>query len=156
MKVIATLAAMAAALASANANADKKQNEAVSVNKKGVILNGYDAVAYFTEEKAVKGKDDYTAEHNGATYWFANAENRDAFKANPEKYEPQYGGYCAYGVAVGKKFPVNGKAFEVIDGKLYVNLDKGIAKKWKKDKLGYIETANENWPEVKDVPAKEL
>lgn len=149
------LAVLAAPFAQAEANWGVAKDEH-ALTKNGVILNGYDAVAYFTENKAVKGKAEYGAEHKGATYHFATAENRDMFLKNPEKYAPQYGGWCAYGVALGKKFKVNGKAFEVVAGKLYVNKDAAVAKTWKTEKTENIEKADEEWPSIKGVPAKKL
>ncbi|MDD9892047.1 MAG: YHS domain-containing protein, partial [Gammaproteobacteria bacterium] len=83
----------------------------VSVDSNDVILNGYDAVAYFTEGKPVKGTQEYTAVYDGAVYRFASKSNRNKFQANPSQYAPAYGGFCAYGTALGKKFAVNGKAF---------------------------------------------
>ncbi len=128
----------------------------VEVDKHGVILAGHDAVAYFTEGKPVLGSPDFTATHNGATYRFSSAENRDVFAADPERYAPQYGGFCAYGLTFGKKFEVDGKAFEIVDGKLYVNKNRKVYKKWAKDISGNISTADEKWPVIEHTPAKDL
>ena len=98
-----------------------------------VILAGHDAVAYFTDNKAVQGSAEFTAQHDGAVYRFSTAENRDTFRANPNKYAPAYGGYCAFGAALGKKFDVDGKAFEVVEGRLYVNKNKKVYKRWSQD-----------------------
>ena len=127
-----------------------------STNDNDVILNGYDAVAYFTEGKAVKGSQQYTATHGGAIYRFASKKNRNLFQKTPAKYAPVYGGYCAYGASIGKKFAVNGKAFEVVNGKLYVNKDESVYKTWKKDVPGNIRKANENWPRIRDKHPKDL
>jgi hypothetical protein len=78
------------------------------------------------------------------------------FEAKPEKYMPAYGGYCAYGVAVGKKFVVDPEAWKIVDGNLYLNLDRDIQKKWLKDVPGYIKKAEANWPKIKDKPASDL
>ncbi len=155
MKKFAAASVMALSMALA-AFAVVDDHHHVSVNKNDVILNGYDAVAYFTMDKAVKGSSKYTADHGDATYQFSSAKHRDMFVANPEMYAPMYGGYCAYGTALGKKFAVNGEAFEVVDDKLYVNKDLSVYKKWKKDKPGYIAKAEKNWPKIVDTPAKEL
>lgn len=122
----------------------------------GVILAGHDAVAYFTQNKAVEGSAKFTATHNDAIYQFSSAENRDLFRANPGKYEPAYGGFCAYGATLGKKFSVDGKAFEVVDGKLYVNKNLDVYKVWKEDVPTHIQQADAQWPRIKSVPADQL
>lgn len=94
------------------------------------------------------GKSEFTAQHGGATYRFASAAHRDVFVADPDKYAPAYGGFCAYGVAKGAKAAIDPAAFSVVDGKLYINYDKGVQSKWQQDKPGYISTANANWPTV--------
>lgn len=130
--------------------------EEVYVNAKGVTLAGYDAVAYFTEDAAVKGNDQYSASYENATYYFSSKAHQDLFEENPSKYAPQYGGYCAYGAALGKKFDVNGKAFEIVDGKLYVNKNKKVYKIWSKEKTENIDAANQEWLEIKTVAVKDL
>ena len=127
-----------------------------STNSDGVILNGHDAVAYFTEGKAVEGESRFSADHEGATYYFSNAENRDAFVADPESFEPAYGGYCAYGTSVGKKFDVDGKAFKIVDDQLYVNKSLKVYETWVKDVPGNIVKANGHWPTIRDIPAGDL
>lgn len=120
-----------------------------------VILAGHDAVAYHTEGKAIVGKAQYTVSHNNAIYRFSSSANRDKFRANPEKYAPAYGGYCAYGLSLGKKFSVDGKAFEVVNGILYVNKNLAVYKTWRKDIPGNIKKADAKWPQVKNTdPAK--
>jgi hypothetical protein len=106
-----------------------------------VILAGHDAVAYFTENAAVEGKANSTAVHK-EFYRFSSATNRDTFKANPDKYAPQHGGFCAYGAALGKKFDIDGKAFEVVDGKLYVNKNLDVYETWVEDKADNINQAD--------------
>lgn len=122
----------------------------------GVILAGYDAVSYFTENAAIEGSAEYTAVHNDAIYRFSSAQNRDLFSANPEKYAPQYGGFCAYGAALGKKFDVNGKAFEIVDGKLYVNKNEDVYETWVEDKAENIVDADKQWLVIEAVPAAKL
>lgn len=85
----------------------------------GVAISGYDAVAYFTEEKPVKGNKAYSVTYKDAIFLFSSTENRDVFQASPEKYLPQYGGYCAYGTASGYKAPIDPHAFTLDGGKLY-------------------------------------
>ena len=121
-----------------------------------VILAGHDAVAYFTEGKPVLGSADYTAEYNGAIYRFSSAENRDLFRAEPENYAPQYGGFCAFGLTFGKKFDIDGKAFKVVDGKLYVNKNLDVAKAWNKDIPKHIDEAEAQWPVIENIPAGDL
>ncbi|MBE1299627.1 MAG: YHS domain-containing protein [Alteromonadaceae bacterium] len=121
-----------------------------------VILAGHDVVAYFTEGKPVLGKYKFTAVYNDAIYQFSSQENRDLFKQNPEKYAPMYGGFCAYGATFGKKFDVNGKAFEIVDGKLYVNKNLQVYEAWREDIPKHIKEANNFWPKIVDVPADEL
>ena len=121
-----------------------------------VILAGHDAVAYFTENKPVLGSEKYTAEYDGAVYRFASARNRDLFRSSPEKYAPAYGGYCALGTSFGKKFEVDGKAFEVVEGRLYVNKNLSVYKTWRKDIPGNIVKSEGQWPLIKAIPADQL
>jgi YHS domain-containing protein len=105
-------------------------------------INGYDTVAYFTVGKPVTGQDAFVFEWMGAKWKFASQANRDLFKANPERYAPQYGGYCAYGVAQGALVKVEPDQFTVLDGKLYLNFDADVQAKWRKDPAAYIKTAD--------------
>lgn len=87
----------------------------------GLALEGYDPVAYFTKNQAVEGSDQYSYEYKSVKYYFSTAENLELFKANPAKYEPQYGGWCAYALSLGpKKVNIDPEAFKIIDGKLYL------------------------------------
>ncbi len=119
-------------------------------------VSGYDPVAYFEQGRPVRGSGYHTATHQGATYLFATKEHREKFKAHPEKYAPQYGGYCAYGVSVGKKFYSDPSVWKIVDGKLYLNLDRDIQKKWNADISGHINTANANWTKIHDKAPSEL
>ena len=121
-----------------------------------VILAGHDVVAYFTESKPVLGKAMFTAVHNDAIYRFSSAGNRDMFTKTPDKYAPQYGGFCAYGVTLGQKFEIDGKAFEVVDGKLYVNKNLKVYETWKKDIPENIKSANTKWDGIHATPAAQL
>ena len=127
-----------------------------STDANDVILAGHDAVAYFTAGKPVLGSEHFTAQHDGAVYRFASAANRDQFRAHPEKYTPAYGGYCAYGLALGKKFDVNGKAFRIVEGRLYVNKNLDALQAWKKDIPGNIVKAEGQWPLISDVAPGKL
>jgi hypothetical protein len=114
----------------------------------GVAVGGYDPVAYFTEGKPVKGSQDFTLQHEGATWRFSSAANRAAFEADAAKYAPQYGGYCAYAVAKGSTAKAEPDAWTIHDGKLYLNFDKSVRAIWEKDIPGYVKKADANWPGV--------
>lgn len=122
----------------------------------GVILAGHDAVAYFTVGKPVLGNAEFTAVHKDAIYRFSSAANRDTFNENPAKYAPAYGGFCAYGATFGKKFEIDGKAFEVVDGKLYVNKNKDVYQAWKKDIPKHLIEANTQWLDIELIDASKL
>jgi YHS domain-containing protein len=120
----------------------------VNINRDGVALHGHDPVAYFVQNKPAMGEARYTAAHQGATYWFASEDNRQTFAAAPDKYTPQYGGYCAYGVSQGAKPDIDPAAFAVVGGKLYLNLNPAIQQRWQQDIPGYIKAADAKWPEL--------
>ncbi len=122
------------------------QADPVNQDRSGVAIKGYDAVAYFTQSKPLKGSAEFTHKYNGATWWFASASDRDEFARNPEKYVPQYGGYCAYGVSKGHTAPIDPEAWTIVEGKLYLNYSKGVKKTWSEAIPQYIEQANKNWP----------
>lgn len=122
----------------------------------GTALSGFDAVAYHTQNAAVRGSTGHVVYHKGLAYMFANKANADTFRANPAKYEPAYNGYCAMGVALGKKLPGDPNAFHVEDGRLYLNVNRDIQKTWSKDIPGNISKANENWPEILNVHPSKL
>ena len=128
----------------------------LNMDATGVMIRGYDPVAYFTEARPTPGHPDFSAEYEGAKFLFANADNRDKFKANPQKYIPQYGGYCSYGVAIGKKFDIDPASWRIVDGKLYFNLNPVILEKWSTDTKGYIRKSEENWPRIREKAAMEL
>ncbi len=114
----------------------------------GVAISGFDTVAYVNEQKAVRGSAEFSSAYKGASFHFKSAANRDAFIANPEKFAPQYGGYCAYGVSRGYKAATTADAFSVIDGKLYLNYNAEVKTLWAKDVPGYIAKADAHWPTV--------
>ena len=119
-------------------------------------LNGYDPVAYHTEGRPVKGNGYHVAEHDGVTYMFANKKNRKRFEADPEQFLPAYGGFCAYGVALGKKFASDPEVWRIENGKLFLNLDTDIQKKWEKDLPGHLQKSDANWPQIADKAPAEL
>lgn len=118
-----------------------------------LALKGYDAVAYFNDGNAVEGAEQFTYEWNGAKWRFASAANRDSFAGDPEKYAPQYGGYCAWAVGHGYTAKGDPEAWKIVDGKLYLNYSKDVQAKWVQDIPGYIEKGDQNWPNfLKDKP----
>ena len=145
MKTLARLVVALLALSTLVARAAKPVNATLF----GVAIKGYDPVAYFTDGKPLKGSSAFTHEWNGATWHFASAEHRDAFKAAPEKYAPQFGGYCAW--AVSQNHTANSDpetAWKVVNGKLYLNYDRDVQKKWEQDVPGNIAKAETNWPNL--------
>ena len=119
-------------------------------------LSGYDPVTYFTEGKPMKGSGFHTTVYEDVTYAFASEDHKKQFQANPEKFLPAYGGHCAYGVAVGKKFVADPEVWKIVQGKLYLNLDKSIQRKWEKDIAGYIKQADANWTKIGDTVPSDL
>lgn len=118
--------------------------------KDSVAVRGYDVVAYFTQSRPEKGSKEFSYEWKTGKWYFANKAHLDAFKANPEKYAPEYGGYCAYGTADGHKAPTDPEAWTISDGKLYLNYNQKVMGIWRKDQADFIEKANKNWPLLKD------
>lgn len=113
-----------------------------------IAIQGYDPVAYFQQNQAVKGSKKHQHEWQGAKWNFSSAANRDIFAANPEKYAPQYGGYCAYAVSHNSTAGIDPDQFTILDGKLYLNYNAKIQKKWQQDRESYIEQADKNWPKL--------
>lgn len=142
--VFMLIATVAIAVRSASAAVDP-----INKNIFGTALKGYDAVAYFKESRPVKGKDEFRHDWLGAKWYFATAANRDEFARDPEKYAPQFGGYCAWAVAHGYTASIDPEAWRIVDGKLYLNYSKDVQKKWEADIPGFIKQGNENWPKLK-------
>jgi len=116
----------------------------------GVAIRGTDPVAYFQQSKPVPGNSQYIYEWMNATWQFASAKNRDLFASNPEKYAPQYGGFCSWAVSQGYTAPTEPDAWKIVDGKLYLNFNRKVQKSWEKDIPGNIAKADRNWPGVLD------
>lgn len=116
----------------------------------GTAIDGTDTVAYFTEGRPVEGSSDFTHDWNGATWRFSTAENRDLFAADPEKYAPQYGGFCSWAVSKGYTASTVPEAWKIVDGKLYLNYSRSVQAQWEQDVPGNIAAADRNWPGVLD------
>ena len=113
-----------------------------------LAVSGYDPVAYFVEGRPVEGRKAFEFEWNGATWRFANADNRAAFAADPEKFAPQCGGYCAWAVSQGTTASTEPEVWRIVDGKLYLNYSKSVQSTWVRDIPGNIAKADKNWPGV--------
>jgi YHS domain-containing protein len=118
--------------------------ETGTFNNKAIY--GYDTVAYFTQSEAVKGDDKITSDYKGATWHFSSPEHKSLFDANPEKYAPQYGGYCSYAMSRGRFVGVDEEAFTIYNDKLYLNYSKSVREDWLEDKDGFIELADVEYP----------
>ncbi|MEM6491973.1 MAG: YHS domain-containing (seleno)protein, partial [Pseudomonadota bacterium] len=120
--------------------------DVVNQGSRGLAIEGYDPVAYFTQQAAVEGDDAFETEWNGATWRFASADHLATFEADPERYAPQYGGYCAYAAARDYIAQVDPEAWSVVDDKLYLNFSRGIRRSWERDIPGQIAAGDRNWP----------
>ncbi|MBA5778517.1 YHS domain-containing protein [Stappia sp. F7233] len=128
----------------------------VNATSTGLALRGVDPVSYFTAGHPVDGKVDIVSVYNGATYRFASEDNKKAFDADPAKYAPQFGGYCAYGMALGLKFDGDPELWKIVDGKLYLNLSPKVVELWSEDTATKIHDADGNWTKVKDASPADL
>jgi len=121
-----------------------------------LALHGYDPVAYFTQGRPARGSDALVHVHEGAAYRFSSQAHLDRFKQDPELFLPQYGGFCAYGVSVGKKFDGDPRLWKIEDGKLYLNLNEEIYATFLEDIDGNVEKADRNWGEIEHTAARDL
>ncbi|MFN0045991.1 MAG: YHS domain-containing (seleno)protein [Sphingorhabdus sp.] len=122
---------------------------AVNTDEQGLAMQGYDPVAYFTVGAPAKGSPTFTTKYKGARYHFASAENLNKFKANPAAFAPQFGGFCAMGVALEKKLDGDPAVWKIVDGKLYLNVNADVSVAWQRDIPGNLEKAKEYWPSIK-------
>lgn len=129
---------------------------ALNLSQEGIAVKGYDVVSYHIEPEPQKGSRAHAHTYEGATYLFSSAENLQTFKDNPDKYIPAYGGFCSYGVVLGKKFDISPDAYRVVNGKLFLELDKGTRLVWEQDRDKNIEIGYRNWSSIKNVPANDL
>ncbi|MCI0414306.1 YHS domain protein [bacterium] len=116
--------------------------------KDRIAVRGYDVVAYFKDAKATKGDKQIQHKWNGATWYFANESNRDLFAKDPQKYAPQFGGYCAYAASKNYIYDADPEFWKIVDGKLYLNYNGDAKKIWEQDIPGNIKKGNENWPDL--------
>lgn len=130
------------------------QTPEVYATKEGAI-QGYDAVAYFTENKPVKGLKNFMFTYQQQDWYFSSAENLEKFKSSPATYTPQFGGYCAFGMSRGYKAKTDPQAWSIVDGKLYLNYNLDVRKIWNEKQEALIEKANQNWPTVKQSEFKQ-
>lgn len=115
----------------------------------GAAIRGYDPVAYFTMGRPVQGSREFTHRWNGAEWRFANAQHRDQFIADPERYAPQYGGFCAYAIAQGSRAEIDPNAWRIVDGRLYLNYSASVQRTWDADRNNFISRADANWPRLR-------
>lgn len=140
------------------AYAADENNVSVGITAAGAPLglHGVDPVAFINSGKPQEGKAAYTAVHDGVAYYFTSADNKTKFEADPKVYLPQNGGFCTFGVSVGKKFDGDPTYHAVIDQRLYVFLNEAIFKEFNKDRTGTIGKAAENWPKIRSAAAEDL
>lgn len=127
-----------------------------NVDANGVILDGYDAVAFFTDNKPVKGDAQFQYKYEDAIYYFASQEHLDLFKANPDKYKPQFGAWCAYAVSLGRIAPIDVNTFSIVDGRLFIQHNQRAVNGWNKDVPGNIVKADKYWPDVVSHNGKQI
>jgi YHS domain-containing protein len=126
----------------------------LNLGPNGVAIQGYDPVAFFTDSRPVKGNPQFQSDYRNAKYYFASAEHKAAFDKEPAKYEPQFGGYCAYGASRGNKAPVKIEAWQIVNGRLLMQYDLDIKNSFNKDQQGNLRKADENWPGLVDKYGK--
>jgi YHS domain-containing protein len=128
----------------------------VNVDKNGVILDGYDPVAFFTDHKPVPGSRTFESTYGGAIYRFASAEHKALFDGDPAKYAPQFGAFCAYAVSVGRTAPIDVSTFSIVNGRLVVQHNARAVGLWKKDVQGNLKNADKYWPAVARNGGKQI
>lgn len=126
----------------------------LNLDKDGSAIQGHDPVAFFTVKAPLKGKPEFTSGSHGARYRFHSAKNKAAFDAEPAKYEPQFGGYCAYGVSKGKLMEIDVAAFQVVEGRLLLQYSKGVRDDFNADTAGNLKKADANWPKLLEKKGK--
>jgi YHS domain-containing protein len=140
-----SMAAIFLAACAGNVEGVKK----INTTAENVAIKGFDTVAFFTAESAVEGNPQYSFIWNGAKWYFSNAENMEKFRANPEQYAPQFGGYCSWAVSKGYTADGDPNAWKIVDGKLYLNYNQKVKEKWEAEQPKLIEDGRKNWEEFK-------
>ncbi|MBS4066172.1 MAG: YHS domain-containing protein [Chitinophagaceae bacterium] len=154
--IIAIILAILSLFVTVDVQAQKIGKYFNNVDANGVILDGYDAVAFFTDNKPVKGDAKFTFTYHDAKYQFASQEHLDLFKANPEKYAPQFGAWCAYAVSLGRIAPIDVNTFSIVDGRLFIQHNQRAVNGWNKDVPGNIVKADKYWPDVASHSGKQI
>jgi YHS domain-containing protein len=144
------------AVAAASVGGAARAQSAGSAAGPRVALKGYDPVSYFTDGKPEKGAGEFSFAFDDATYWFKSAEHKAKFAADPERYAPQFDGYCAMQLSRGYKVEADPEAWTITNGKLYVFAGKPAMPKFAKESVAVVEKAKENWPQVSKLPAISL
>jgi len=142
LPALSVLALLGAGIAHAAEPVNTLEKGLFGFKASGVAIRGYDTVAYWTENRPVEGDENITSDYTGATWRFASADNKALFDGDPEKYAPQYGGYCAYGVAKDGLVKIEPENFTILDGKLYLNYDDGVQGLWEADIPDFIRQAD--------------
>ncbi len=118
----------------------------LNLDRKGIAIQGYDPVAFFTDGRPAKGDPQFQSDYRGARYYFASSEHKAMFEKDPARYEPQFGGYCAYGVSHGARAPVKIEAWQIVNGRLLMQYDLSVKDEFNKDQQGTLKKADQNWP----------
>jgi YHS domain-containing protein len=126
----------------------------LNLDKAGVAIQGYDPVAFFTDHKPVRGRVEFASKHDDATYLFSSREHKELFEKEPAKYEPVFGGYCAYGVSRNKLVEIDVDAFQIVDGRLILQYSKSVRNDFNKDTQGNLAKAQQNWPGLVEKKGK--
>jgi YHS domain-containing protein len=134
----------------AAANPSSTEKVLLNLDRNGVAIQGYDPVAYFTDGKPVKGDPTIRSEHRGAIYWFASADHQAMFDEMPDKYAPQYGGWCAYAASIDRLSPIDPEHWQIVDGRLILNHNAKAERLWNEDVPGNLVKADQNWPGLVD------
>lgn len=143
MRTVVTAVMILAALSSV-----ALAKELNNLDGNGLALQGYDPVAFFTDNRPVKGDRQFRSQYHGATYYFASADHKAIFEKEPAKYEPQFGGFCAYGASKGKTVPIKIEAWQIVNGRLLMQYDLDVKAKFNTDPQGNLSKADKNWPEL--------
>ncbi|MEM6376302.1 MAG: YHS domain-containing (seleno)protein [Pseudomonadota bacterium] len=157
MKTLRTGIVIAALAAFTSVSAAQAADEFFIANaEKNIAIQGYDPVAYHKAGEPTKGNADFKATYNDVVWKFSSAENKAAFEANPAKFAPAYGGWCAVGTSKGKKIPTQAHLFKIVDGQLYLNSSDGAHNLFLENEGGTIETADKKWSKIESKPAADL